>query len=197
MVQVNSYLIWDESHKACIIDPGFLTKEEQDQFSTFLEDNDLHLERSIATHMHFDHLLGAHFIESLYGLSTEVPQEEMIALPSIDIQLKAFGINAPSGQFDYTATPLPDKVTFGNIELKVLKTPGHSPGHVTFYDEIDKILFCGDVLFRGGYGRYDLWGGDYNTLMGSIAQLLKLPNEVKVLSGHGPESTIGEERVNF
>lgn len=198
MVQVNSYLIWDESKEACIIDPGFSTKKEQESFATFLESESLRLKRSIATHIHFDHVLGAKFIEEQFGIATEMPEKEIIQLPSIEEQLNFFGIVAlPGGQFDFNPLPLPSMVKFGHSEFQVIETPGHSPSHVSFYSDEDKLLFCGDVLFKGGYGRYDLWGGDYDTLMGSIDILLELSKDVVVLSGHGPQTTIGAEKNNF
>lgn len=197
MVQVNSYLLWDETNIACIIDPGFSNEGECQMLCDFMEQQQLQLERSLATHLHFDHVLGARFIEEHFGIETEASSLEISRLPSIDQQLVAFGIPQEEGRFSFTPKPLKSSVHFGNTTLEVLKTPGHSPGHVTFYDSTSGVMLCGDVLFKNGMGRYDLWGGDYGTLMNSIGQLLQLPEETVVLSGHGLETTIKAERVNF
>ena len=197
MVQVNSYLLWDETNIACIIDPGFSNEGECQMLSNFMEQHELQLERSLATHLHFDHVLGARFIEEHFGIETEATSLEISRLPSIEQQLVAFGIPAEEGSFSFTPKQLKGPVHFGNTTLEVLKTPGHSPGHVTFYDSTSEVMLCGDVLFKNGMGRYDLWGGDYGTLMNSVDQLLQLPEETVVLSGHGPETTIKAERANF
>lgn len=197
MVQVNSYLLWDETNIACIIDPGFSNERECQILCNFMEQHQLQLERSLATHLHFDHVLGARFIEEHFGIETEATSLEISRLPSIEQQLVAFGIPEEGGSFSFTPKPLKGPVRFGNTMLEVLKTPGHSPGHVTFYDSTSGVMLCGDVLFKNGMGRYDLWGGDYGTLMNSISQLLQLPEATVVLSGHGPETTIKAERTNF
>lgn len=201
-VQVNSYLVWDDTREACLIDPGFSNTEEQKQFSDFLVDNNLQLVRCIATHNHFDHVLGGRFIEEKYGIKVEVPYLELTELPPLSTQLSAFGLPA-SSEFDFTPVPLDatevDTIQFGHTELKILETPGHSPGHYSYYYPLgDGLVFCGDVIFCNGMGRYDLWGGSYETLMNSIRQvMLKLPEDTKVLSGHGPVTTIGREKSNF
>lgn len=198
MVQENSYLVWDDSGYACLIDPGFFNSSEQKMLIDFLDNQRLTLVRSIATHLHFDHVLGARFIADRFGIPTEVPSEEIKQLPSIEQQFVTFGIPLDQESYRFDPQPLPeDTVRFGDIELKILKAPGHSPAHVTFWHKESQTLFCGDVLFRNGFGRYDLWGGDYKTLMDSISYLLTLDPETVVLPGHGQETTIGDERKNF
>lgn len=200
-VQVNSYIVWDETNKACLIDPGFSSQEEQQQFIQFLNKNELTLERCIVTHMHFDHILGARFIEDYFGVNIEVPCVDMNVLPDLSTQLSAFGM-PKTPDCDFTPIPMDiqkgDTIHFGHSSLKILETPGHSPGHCTFYDPNgDGMIFCGDVIFCNGMGRSDLWGGDYETLINSIQNvLMKLPDSTLVLSGHGPITTIGRERPN-
>ncbi len=88
-------------------------------------------------------------------------------------------------------------IEFGNSKLKIIHVPGHSPGHVVFYSEKDKVLIAGDVLFYGSIGRTDLPGGDYNTLISAIkTKLFALPDDTKVYCGHGPETTLGFEKEN-
>lgn len=194
MVQVNSYLVWDESKLACIIDPGFSNTSEELELIEFLDQEGLQLSRCIATHLHFDHVMGARFIKEHFGISIEAPKGEIENLPSIDQQLKAFGIPVIEGKYAFEAQELPNTLTVGNTPFEVIKTPGHSPDHITLYEQESGVIFCGDVIFRGGFGRYDLWGGSYEVLMDSIDKLLALPEETIVLSGHGVETTIGAER---
>lgn len=193
MVQVNSYLVWDESKLACLIDPGFSNPSEEQELINFLDQEGLQLSRCIATHLHFDHVLGAKFIQEHFSIPLEAPKGDMEGLPNIDQQLKAFGIPVVEGNFAFESIPLPDKIQVGNTTFEVMKTPGHSPGHITLYDKASGVIFCGDVIFRGGFGRYDLWGASYEVLMESIDTLLSLPEETIVLSGHGLETTIGAE----
>lgn len=194
MVQVNSYLVWDESKLACIIDPGFSNTSEELELIDFLDKEELQLSRCIATHLHFDHVMGAKFITEHFGIPVEAPKGEIDGLPSIEQQLKAFGIPVNERKYSFEAIELPSSICFGNTTLEVIKTPGHSPDHITLYERECGIIFCGDVIFKGGFGRYDLWGASYDLLMDSIDRLLALPEETIILSGHGFETTIGAER---
>lgn len=202
LVQVNSYLLWDETLKACLIDPGFSTNSEQQQLIDFLEEHQLELVRCIATHNHFDHIWGGRFIEEQFGLKVEVPYLELTELPNLSAQLSAFGLPA-SSEYDFSPMPLDatkvDSIRFGNSELRVLETPGHSPGHYSYYSTSGEgVVFCGDVIFCNGIGRYDLWGGSYETLMNSIHQVIfQLPDCTKICSGHGTETTVEREKSNF
>jgi glyoxylase-like metal-dependent hydrolase (beta-lactamase superfamily II) len=106
--------------------------------------------------------------------------------------------------FDVDASPVPERylkegdvVNFGSSSFKVLFTPGHSPGSISFYNEKEKVIISGDVLFRGSVGRFDIPGADGLTLYNSLKNtMMQLPDDVKVYSGHGPETTIGWERMN-
>ena len=201
-VQEVSYLIWDETGIACLIDPGFSSPKEAEQLRKVLQDDGLRLVRSIATHRHFDHLLGIELIAKDYGILTEVPEQDLREMPGLTSQLRAFGVPMGSEEEQPYEKPLQldgaDYIKVGEEELQVLHTPGHTPGHVIFYSKGSGLLFTGDLLFRNGFGRYDLWGGNYTDLMHSLTEVaFKLPNETIVLPGHGPKTTIGEEKCNF
>lgn len=198
-VQVNSYLIWDETKLACLVDPGFSTPFEEKGFDDFLTENELQLERCICTHKHFDHVFGGAFIKQRYGIDIEVPEIEITGLPDLTAQFEAFGMPIDASALILKETPIiGDSVSFGNTTFKLLETPGHSPGHLSFYSHDHQVVFCGDVLFKDGMGRYDLWGASYEALMDSIKnKLFALPDETVVLPGHGPQTTIGAERMNF
>lgn len=201
-VQVNTYLLWDESKKACLIDPGFSNPMECQELIDFLDQEGLTLVRCIATHLHFDHIMGGKFIKDHFGIAMEAPVIEMTELPSLSSQLKAFGMPFTT-EYDFAYQPLDannvESIEFGHTSLRILETPGHSPGHYSYYNPSGEgVVFCGDVLFCNGMGRYDLWGGSYEVLMNSIQKVLfELPDSTRVLSGHGPETTIEREKHNF
>lgn len=200
-VQEVTYLFWDEDGQACLIDPGFSSGAEAQRMEQVLKKEGLTLVRSIATHRHFDHLLGAEYIARQYGILTEVPAQDLEQMPSLTTQLQAFGVPAEieRGVWEQELKlDTSDTIRIGKEELEVLYTPGHTPGHVIYYSKGSGLLFTGDLLFRSGFGRYDLWGGSYSDLMHSLQEVaFKLPSETRVLPGHGPETTIGEERMNF
>jgi glyoxylase-like metal-dependent hydrolase (beta-lactamase superfamily II) len=194
-VCVNTYLIYDETNEAAVIDCGASTDDECKQLKTFIDSHELKLKLLLSTHLHFDHLLGNRFIYENYGL---IPQYHIAedTLPSLRIQAGALGY--PVDYEPHIAEHhLSDNevVSFGNTTLKALLTPGHSPGSLSFYCERANCVFTGDALFRYDIGRTDLWGGDEDTLITAIqTRLLTLPDNTVVYSGHGPSSTIGEEK---
>jgi len=156
------------------------------------------LKRVLNTHLHFDHQFGNKFLFTTYGIKPEAGKEDEYLLENVIAQTRSFGMAV-----DEEAQSLGGYITdnqeikFGNTTLVALHVPGHSPGHMAFYDQKDGILFAGDVLFRGSIGRTDLPKGDYATLILSITnKLLPLPDSTVVYSGHGPSTTIGFERKN-
>lgn len=195
-IQENTYLVYDETKEAVIIDSGMLFDSEKAKVKQFIEDNGLKLKYVLNTHLHLDHQFGNKYMFDTFGLAPVAGKEDEFLLKTVNASAAMFGI-------PYTETPQPvgsylsenKAITFGNIAFKVLFTPGHTPGHYCFYDEKDGVVFVGDVLFKGSIGRTDLQGGDYSTLIHSIQdKLLTLPDSTVVYSGHGPTTTIGEER---
>lgn len=192
----NTYLFWTDPEQAVLIDPGFYTPVEEQQFLIFLENHGLTLSELILTHAHVDHIFGLSFIQKNFGLKPRLHASEMAIYKSANTVSGMYGLR----QFDY---PEPGAhlsegpgQTFGGIKFDVFFTPGHSPGSLSFYAPDHGVLFSGDVLFEGSIGRTDLPGGDYDTLIRSIrTQLLPLPGQTRVYSGHGGVTTIGQERV--
>lgn len=193
-----TYLVWDETTEACVIDPGCFTPEEEATLVGFIEKNKLNLTRAICTHLHFDHCIGGPFVKDKWGLDLEAPALEIELLPSLKDQLRLFGLGHIAVK-EMSPVPLDEKdsIKFGNTELRVLSVPGHSPAHVVFYEKVSGVIFAGDTLFNMGIGRTDLWGGDYDTLISSIrGQLFSLPDDTVVLPGHGPATSVGYEKRN-
>ena len=195
--QENTYILYDNSGQCAIIDPGMYTAPEQDVVVNFIKTNNLTPILLLNTHCHIDHVLGNRFVFDQYGLKPQYhigEQEIMDAVPAY----------APSMGFRYELSPLPEvylpesgEIHFGNTTLQLVFAPGHSPAHLCFYNAADNILIGGDVLFRGSIGRTDLPGGDFDTLIHSIEQkLFTLPDDCIVYPGHGPQTTIGYEKLN-
>jgi len=197
-IQENTYLVYDETLEAVVIDAGCISKVEKRALKQYIEDNNLTLKRVLNTHLHFDHQFGNRFLFETFGIKPEAGKDDEYLLENVIAQTRSFGMD-----IDEEAQPLGgyiienQEIKFGNSSLTAFHVPGHSPGSMAFYAEKDGVLFAGDVLFRGSIGRTDLPGGDYATLIQSITQkLLPLPDSTVVYSGHGPQTTIGFEKKN-
>jgi len=192
--QQNCSLIWcEKSYKAALIDPG----GEVDMLLQHIESKAVEPEKVLLTHGHLDHVGGAKQIAEHFHIPIIGPhQADAFLLEMLPKQAEMFG-------FEPLAPFLPDQwldagmtVEVGEVVLQVLHCPGHTPGHVVFYNAAERLAFVGDVLFKGSIGRTDLPGGDYDTLINSIEQtLLPLGDYVTFVPGHGPLSTFGEERL--
>ncbi|MEO6190665.1 MAG: MBL fold metallo-hydrolase [Saprospiraceae bacterium] len=193
----NSYLIWDDSLQAAIIDPGFYTKDDEVQFTQFLQSNKLELKELILTHAHIDHIFGCEFLFKEFGLRPRMHPKEEIVYQSADQICKMYDLKLFN--FPAIGAPLVENTIYriGDMSFKILFTPGHSPGSISLHDEVNSIIISGDVLFDGSIGRTDLPGGDHNTLIKSIkSQLLILPSHTRVYSGHGGITSIGQEKMS-
>lgn len=193
--QENTFVLYDETKEAILIDPGNNSEVEDEELVDFLESNNLDLKKVVLTHAHLDHVFGLSFIESKYHLKALLhPGEETVLEQAINVA-KMYGVpfrGQPKAGGFLTEN---DQLTFGNQTFEILFTPGHSPASICFYHEVEKIVIGGDVLFLQSIGRTDLPGGDFDTLINSIkTQLFTLPDDVTVYPGHGPETTIGYEK---
>lgn len=193
----NTYILYDDTKDCVIVDPGCSNPAEEQELVSFIETNGLTPVRLLNTHCHIDHVLGNKFISDKYGLKLEAHKIEEVVLAAAPMSSQIYSI-------PYTTSPEIEvfldetqQVTFGNTTLDILFTPGHSPGSISFFHKESKQLIAGDVLFQGSIGRTDLPGGDYDTLITSIkTQYFPLGDEVRAYPGHGPSTTIGEERVS-
>ena len=192
----NTYIISSENGECIIIDPGCYDLQEQNELKRIIDEAGLKPIRLINTHCHIDHILGNAFVAKTYGLGLEIHRGELPVLKS--------GLTV-AGMYGIPYDPSPEPVSFldensilefGGMTIKILFTPGHSPASICFYSEEDAWVIGGDVLFYESIGRTDLPGGDHNTLLDSIrTQLFPLPSETIVYPGHGPETTIGYEKM--
>lgn len=194
-LQENSYVLYDETGSCIFIDPGFYFPQEQDKVKKFVSDNKLNPLLIANTHCHFDHIMGVEFIRREYGIGFSIHADDLFWVEAAIEQGEMFGFQIESVKMPDSFFSENDLIEFGNSALSIIHVPGHSPGHVVFYSESDKLLLSGDVIFYGSIGRTDLPGGDYNQLISGINdKLLCLPSDVKILTGHGPSTNIGFEK---
>lgn len=194
-IQENTYLLWNDHKEAIIIDPGTYYDEEKEELKNFISQNQLQPKFLLNTHCHLDHVFGEKFVSETWNLVPHIHKNEEQMFQLAQVSSKMYGL-----PFVNYAGPLhfiteSDVIKLGDDVLNILFTPGHSPGHVCFYCAEQHFIIGGDVLFQGSIGRTDLPFGDFSQLIESIqTKLLVLPDETIVYSGHGPATTIGQEK---
>lgn len=195
-IQENTYLLWDETLEAVVVDAGNSNDREHAALENFIAEHGLHPVMAINTHGHFDHTLGVCRLKERYGIPFALSGQDRFLLENAQTSGSVFGVRIgamPAIDIDLDCTP---EIRFGTTVLQVIPTPGHTPGHVAFFEPQAGVVFTGDTLFRESIGRTDLPGGDYSWIMRSILdKLLPLGDDTRVLPGHGEETTIGHETL--
>ncbi len=195
--QVNTYILSDESGECVIIDAGMQDNQEENTIVDYMESNGLKPVMLLLTHAHIDHILGNSFVSDRYKLSLSAHKDCVPFLENAIAYASTFGLSLDQVKEIDEYIDESEPVLFGNSELKVLHTPGHANGSVCFYSANDNFVISGDVLFNQSIGRTDLPTGDYDVLKKSIwEKLFTLPDETVTYPGHGPETTIGSEKVS-
>jgi len=197
-LQENCYVVSDDTRECVIIDCGAYYQDEKDALAQYIRENQLKPVHLIATHGHLDHNFGNAFIFSEYGLKVEVCSEDDYLIEHMPEQaFDLFGMQIEEAQPEVGRwLKNGDTITFGSHTLKVLQTPGHTPGSALLYCEDEHTVFSGDTLFRMSIGRTDFDGGSWQQMENSLKNIVaRLPKETIVLSGHGPQSTIADELI--
>ena len=194
--QENTYVVAAPNGECVILDPGCYDAREEKALESLIERESLRPVRLLNTHAHLDHILGNAFVGRRWNLRPELHPDDLALLKAAPVYSEAWGIRLEPSPEPGNFLAEGDQVAFGGITLRVLFTPGHCPGHVVFYNAVEGYVIGGDVLFQRSLGRTDLPGGNHAQLLESIrTKLFPLPDETVVWPGHGPETTIGEERA--
>lgn len=195
--QENTYVLFDETKECVIIDPGCYSTEEQQALKNYIESNGLKPVLLLNTHCHIDHVLGNNFVHQTYNIDLAMHEKDLPTLHATPEYGHLYGFTIDPSPEPAQLLQEGDVVSFGNSKLEVLFTPGHSAGHVVFVARKERFIINGDVLFQGSIGRTDLPGGDFDTLITSIkTKLFSLGDDFRVYTGHGPYTTIGNEKTH-
>ena len=195
--QLNTFVIYDDSKSAIIVDAGNHNEEENSQLFDFISEENLEIKGLYYTHAHVDHIVGNNAIINKYGINAYAAADSSLFFDNAEEHAQSLGFSIQNLIKPTLTIDENDEIKFGNSTLKVISTPGHADGSVCFYSEKDQFVIVGDVLFRDSIGRTDLPTGDFDVLARSIIEkLYVLPSGVKVLPGHGPSTTIGHEKSN-
>jgi glyoxylase-like metal-dependent hydrolase (beta-lactamase superfamily II) len=196
-VQENTYVIYNEKGECCIIDPGCYFTNERNELKNFISQQRLLPKYLLNTHCHLDHVFGNKFVHDEYGLTLHFHKNEKLVFDNAPASGLMFGLPFDQYHGDIIYIDEEDTIALGDDMLTILLTPGHSPGSVSFYSKAQQFIIAGDVLFQLGIGRTDLPGGNFETLVNSIrTKLFPLAEDVIVYPGHGPQTTIGYEKLH-
>ena len=196
-IQENTYIVWDDTLECIVIDAGNCSAAEDSRLTDFITEHNLKPVMAVNTHGHFDHLLGVNYLKQTFEVQFALSSKDEYLRSMASASCAMFGLDlqveVPQIDIDLDSV---DSITFGDTTLKVIKTPGHTPGCVSLLEEKSGNLFTGDTLFNESIGRTDLPGGDYSAIMNSIVKkLLPLGDEVVFYPGHGEKSTIGHQSL--
>ena len=192
----NTFIISNKFNDAIIIDPGCYYKEELKEIDDYISQNCLKIHAVLHTHSHLDHMFGTAYILENYNVNLWIHKNDEITYESFEKVCDLYGI--PNIQFPQKS-PLffnaDNRININDIEFQIFNVPGHSPGHVAFYNKENNFVINGDCLFENSIGRTDLPGGNHDQLLKSIKEnLFVLPDQTIVYTGHGNETTIGKEK---
>lgn len=191
----NTYVLSDESKQCVVIDPGCYHLHEKQQLLKYIESQGLELKMVLLTHCHIDHIMGNAFLLGKFDVPLVAHRDDLYNLEGAETFARMYSLSFEPSPQPTQFVEEGDVIRFGNTELEVLFTPGHSKGHVSFFHRAGKQVFSGDVLFRNSIGRIDLPGGSGPVLLRSILEkLFPLGDDVEVYAGHMEPTTIGYER---
>ncbi len=195
---MNCYIYWDEKTKeGVIIDPGAYEDFEKEEILSYIKVNETNIKLILNTHGHIDHIMGNTWAKEIFNVPILMHKDDLPLIEKAIEQSAMFGVSFPKPPEPDRFIDETDTINFSDSEFKILHTPGHSPGSVCFVDEKEKVIFGGDVVFRGSVGRTDLWMGDMDVLIDSIQnKVFKYPDEFVIYPGHMEATTIGEEKEN-
>ncbi|MGN1211064.1 MAG: MBL fold metallo-hydrolase [Candidatus Cryptobacteroides sp.] len=195
--QENCIVVWDDEGNCAIVDPGFCPDSEGRAIEDFIASEGLNPKCVLLTHGHFDHIYGVKRIAGLYGIPVYMSSAEKVILEKANGMIcGAYGMPEPDTDFAFEDIREGDMIEVGSLRFEVIATPGHTPGGVCYLERNEKVMLSGDTLFAGCIGRTDNQWGDYDALIsGILDKLMVLDGDIIVLPGHGPQTTIADERM--
>ena len=191
-LEANCVVLWDEARNAVVVDPG----ADADKIIRFLADHHLSLSAVWLTHGHIDHVSALTPLLKAHPAPLFLHEEEVSRTFSSRNRFPPLYWTAPTQPPSLFFIHDGDLLRVGTETVKALHTPGHSAGSICFYHEASKLLLSGDTLFRGGIGRTDFPSGDADALRLSLSRLMSLPADTRIVSGHGPETTVSSEKLS-
>ena len=195
---MNCYILWSGPGGECaVVDPGMMTPDEKDMITSFIDGNNLTVKHVLLTHCHVDHACAARWLAVKYGVNVEASSLETIIAEQIPTQAGRFGLRIEALPLDIDhCLSEGDEIMLGGEVIRVLETPGHSPGSLSFYLPDSSVIITGDVIFQSSIGRTDLIGGSFSVLLDSINhKIMTLPPDTVIAPGHGDTTTIADEKV--
>ncbi|QIG89817.1 MBL fold metallo-hydrolase [Chryseobacterium sp. POL2] len=191
----NTYVIYNDDKEAFIIDPGNFQVHETQQIESFITEQQLKIKNILLTHAHIDHVLGLQWAFDKYNVPVLLHKNDKELLDRAPLSAMQFGFQFTPFVGNLEFLNEGDILKLGEEEFKILFVPGHSPGSIAFYNEKEKFVISGDVLFYGSIGRTDLYKANYEQLIDSIkTKLLIMDPATQVYSGHGNPTSIGFEK---
>lgn len=196
MLEENCYVVSDDTGDCVVIDCGAYYDNERAAIVNYIRDNQLNPVHLLVTHGHLDHNFGNNTIYDEFGLKPEASEMDDNLMRALGRQAEVMYSMRLNYDFPEVGKHLTanETITFATHKLRVLTTPGHSRGSICFVCDAEKVVFTGDTLFRMSVGRTDFEGGSTQQIIDSLHRLAKLPDDMVVLPGHGPQSTIGDEK---
>jgi len=192
--QENTYVMHNGVH-AILVDPGCWNTSEEHELEQYLTDHALTPVQLVLTHAHIDHVMGCAWAHRRYGLAPALHRADRAIYDGAPNVARMYGLPYETGPAPATELVPGTDLMLGADRLRLLFVPRHAPGHIALYSEAQRFVIAGDVLFMNSIGRTDLPGGDLDTLLTSIRnELFPLGDDVRVYCGHGPETTIGQEK---
>ena len=191
----NTYVVHSEAKNAYVFDPGCYEPYEVNELTDYVQREGLTVKAIINTHCHIDHVLGNKALKTMYEVPLLIPENENEIYEATIAYAPQWGIT----QYQHASVDKflqeSETLTLDEVSFQLIEVPGHSPGHIVFYEKNGQFLIGGDVLFRESIGRTDLPGGNHEALIRNIKEkVYSLPEETTVYPGHGPETTVGHEK---
>ena len=191
----NTYVLFDETLEAVIIDPGCLAQHEKEELKEFIVSKKLTVKALLQTHAHLDHVFGSAYVKRTFGVQMYMHKLETVILADVETRCKTWGIGGYEPVEADIFLEEGDTFAFGNSSLEIVHVPGHAPGHIAFISHADKFIIGGDCLFHRSIGRTDFPFCSHEQLLNSIrTKFFTLPDDYVVYAGHMQATTIGDEK---